>query len=301
MPIAIPCGDPAGVGPEVVEAALKELDGKFEVVVISEKSMAAQFDIPGVCEVIPVPSGAEEVVTGEPSESAARVAWECMEHAAKGCLEGKYRAVVTGPVSKYWLQRLGYPYPGQTEFFAARWGGVPTMAFYSETLKVSLVTWHVPFREVPEHLTEANLKRAIRNTVDWLQRLGVDLPRIGICGLNPHAGENGLLGSEEQDVLNLVIQSVRGEGFSLSDCLPADTLFYRHSQGDFDAVIAMYHDQGLAPLKLVAFHDAVNVTLGLPYIRTSPDHGTAYEIAGRGKAKPGSMLSAILLADRLSR
>jgi len=203
-------------------------------------------------------------------------------------------------VSKAWLQRAGYVFPGQTEFFAARWGGAPTMAFCGGRLRVVLLTWHIPLREVPRHLTPAEMLRAVRAAGELARAGGVASPRIGVCGLNPHAGEGGMLGAEERDVIDPFLDSLRaGEFPLLSRCEPGDTIFGRALRGEFDVVVALYHDQGLAPLKTIDFDEAVNVTLGLAHVRTSPDHGTAFGIAGKGAASPRSFGNAVEVARRL--
>jgi 4-hydroxythreonine-4-phosphate dehydrogenase len=220
--------------------------------------------------------------------------------AADGCREGLYRGVVTGPVSKYWLCEVGFQHPGQTEFFAAQWGGEPSMAFVGKELVVVLATWHLPIRAVADALTADRLEQAVRRA-DLLGRLlGVASPRIGVCGLNPHAGEGGILGTEERDVLDPCLDRLRVEFPRLSSCLPGDTVFFRQRRDEFDVVVAAYHDQALAAVKTLEFDSAVNVTLGLPHLRTSPDHGTAFELAGKGKANPASFLAALKVAQRLT-
>ena len=248
-----------------------------------------------------IPVGLEEFAAepGRPTGEGALVAWAAMERAATGCLAGEFAGVVTGPVSKARLAGIGYPYPGQTEFFAARWGGEPTMAFCGGRLRVALLSWHVPLRNVPAFLTAANFARVVRATAELARAEGIAQPRLGVCGLNPHAGEGGLLGDEEQRIIDPILSGLRAAFPGLSACQPADTLFARQLRGEFDAVIALYHDQGLAPLKAVDFDEAVNVTLGLPHVRTSPDHGTAFDIAGKGRASPRSFANAVTVAWRL--
>ena len=223
-----------------------------------------------------------------------------MQASARGCLDGSYRGVVTGPVSKYWLRQIGFTYPGQTEFFATTWGGEPTMAFVGRELKVVLATWHIPLREVSDALTPIALERAVRRAHALACAYGVAQPRIGVCGLNPHAGEAGILGEEERDVLDPALDRLRAEFPGLSKCLPGDTVFFRQRRGEFDVVIAAYHDQGLAAVKTLEFDAAVNVTLGLPHVRTSPDHGTAYDLAGKGVASCDSFLAALKVARQLT-
>ena len=224
-----------------------------------------------------------------------------MKLAAQGCIDGLFRGVVTGPVSKYWLKHAGFAYPGQTEFFASVWGGDPTMAFVGKQLRVVLATWHIPLREVPSALNEACIEKAVQRANELAQLLGSSKPRIGVCGLNPHAGEDGLLGREEQDVINPVLDKLRESIPGLSSCLPGDTVFHRQINGDFDVVIAAYHDQGLSAVKTLEFDSAVNLTLGLPHIRTSPDHGTAFDLAGKKSANTDSFAAAINLAQQLTQ
>jgi len=297
-PFALTCGDPAGIGPEIILRWLAENPGEAAgVTAIGPAAWCAQLP----CASRPVGPANFRLNTGEPSEDGARVALEAMEEAADGCREGRYAAVVTSPVSKVWLARAGYGFPGQTEFFAARWGGEPVMAFAGGRLRVTLATWHIPLAEVPRALTSDCLARAAGAASDLARAYGKKQPRIGVCGLNPHAGENGLLGRDEQERLDPMLARLRERYPGLSDCQPGDTVFHRALTGEFDGVIALYHDQGLAPLKTLEFEQSVNVTLGLPHIRTSPDHGTAFDIAGKGLAKHTSLANAVALARRLYR
>lgn len=301
LPLAITCGDPAGVGPEVVEAVLQSdlLSGQDCVLIGAESwgsLLASQYAV-GFHGVGDVEFKAE---LGKPSLEGAELALEAMQVAARGCLEGRYRGVVTGPVSKLWLQRAGFEFPGQTEFFADAWGGDPTMAFVGEELRVILATWHIPLRRVPDALTASCLEKAVYRAYELAERLGSKCPRIGVCGLNPHAGEGGMLGLEELEVMNPVLERLRSEMPGLSKCLPGDTVFQRQRQGDFDVVVAAYHDQALAAVKTLEFDSAVNLTLGLPYVRTSPDHGTAYDIAGQGRASSSSFAAALKVARELT-
>ncbi len=298
-PLAITCGDPAGVGPEIIAAWLEgNPDEAGKVAVIGPAKWLDGLSLEAAQR---VPVGMEdfEAVPGQPTGEGALVAWAAMERAAAGCLAGEFAGVVTGPVSKLSLAGIGYGFPGQTEFFAARWGGEPTMAFCGGRLRVVLLSWHLPLRDVPAQLTPANVTRAVRAADELARAEGVGAPRIGVCGLNPHAGEDGLLGSEEHDLLNPILDGLRAVHPGLSRAEPGDTLFARQLRGEFDVVIALYHDQGLAPLKTVDFDEAVNVTLGLPFVRTSPDHGTAFAIAGRGLARPTSFANAVKVARRL--
>ena len=299
MKLAVTCGDPAGVGPEIVEGWLKaHPDEAADVAVIGAARWLQNLDTRA--EKIAVGDEAFEAESGKPSEAGARIAWTAMERAAMGCSGGEFSGVVTGPVSKEWLARVGYPFPGQTEFFADRWGGEPVMAFCGGKLRVVLATWHVPHHEVPRLLGPNLLRRTVAAAVELARAEGVAEPRIGVCGLNPHAGENGLLGNEEKVLLNPALDQLRREFPGVSRCEPGDTLFARALRGEFDVVVAMYHDQGLAPLKLIDFDEAVNVTLGLPHVRTSPDHGTAFGIAGKGVARGTSFANAVEVARRLT-
>ncbi|MDB6093046.1 MAG: pdxA [Verrucomicrobia bacterium] len=296
--LAITCGDPAGVGPEIIAAWLKaNAAAAVGTAVIGPAPWLAGLDT--AAEKIAVGLEDFSAVPGQPTPDGALVAWAAMERAAQGCVGGEFSAVVTGPVSKDCLARIGYGYPGQTEFFAARWGGDPVMAFCGGRLRVVLATWHVPLHQVAGLLGPHLLRRTVAAADALARSEGVAHPRIGVCGLNPHAGEHGLLGEEERDFLDPALDRLRGEFPGLSHCEPGDTLFARALRDEFDVVVALYHDQGLAPLKVIDFDEAVNVTLGLPFVRTSPDHGTAFGIAGRGVARATSFSNAVIVARRL--
>ena len=296
--LAFTCGDPAGVGPEVIASWLRaNPEPARDVVVIGPSRWLDSLDTPAQ----KVGVGLEEFVAqpGEPDAEGALVAWAAMEKAASGCRAGEYSGVVTGPVSKGNLARIGYAFPGQTEFFAARWGGVPVMAFCGGKLRVVLATWHVPLDHVARLLGPHLLERTVMAAEDLCHSEGIDRARIGVCGLNPHAGEGGILGREEIELIDPTLDRLRVRHPGLSRCEPGDTLFARQLRGEFDVVIALYHDQGLAPLKVIDFDEAVNVTLGLPHVRTSPDHGTAFGIAGKGVARTTSFANAVTVARRL--
>jgi 4-hydroxythreonine-4-phosphate dehydrogenase len=298
MKLAFTCGDPAGVGPEIIASWLRSNpEAAAEVAVIGPARWLETLNT--AAERIAV--GLEEyaAVLGKPTGEGALIAWAAMERVAAGCKTGEFAGVVTGPVSKEWLARIGYEFPGQTEFFAARWGGEPVMAFCGGKLRVALATWHVPLVEVSQLLGPALLRRAAGAAVELCRAEGIDRPRIGVCGLNPHAGEGGILGREEIDLIDPALDKLRKEIPGLSRCQPGDTVFARQLRGEFDVVIALYHDQGLAPLKVIDFDEAVNVTLGLPHVRTSPDHGTAFGIAGKGVARVTSFANAVTVARRL--
>lgn len=296
-PLAITCGDPAGVGPEIVAAWLHGGEGEAGAAVIGPSRWLAT--LPAGIERVAVGRAGYEATPGAPDEEGARIALEAMEVAAAGCREGRFSGVVTGPVSKAQLAGAGFPFPGQTEFFAARWGGEPVMAFCGGRLRVVLLTWHLPLREVAKHLTMETFERTVRAAEALARAEGIAQPRIAVCGLNPHAGEGGLLGDEELATIDPILDGLRGTVPGLSRALPGDTVFGRQLHGEFDVAIALYHDQGLAPLKVVDFDEAVNVTLGLPFVRTSPDHGTAFGIAGKGLARATSFANAVSVARRL--
>ncbi len=296
--LAFTCGDPAGIGPEIIAswlaAHLAEASG---VAIIGPHCWLASLDT--AAEKIAVGLDEFTAVPGQPSGEGALVAWAAMERAAAGCKSREFSGVVTGPISKSGLAKIGYAFPGQTEFFAARWGGEPVMAFCGGKLRVVLATWHIPLHEVARALGPHLLHRTVAAADALARAEGITAPRIGVCGLNPHAGEDGLLGYEERDFFNPALVQFQVEFPGLSLCQPGDTLFGRAFKGEFDVVVALYHDQGLAPLKVIDFDESVNVTLGLPFVRTSPDHGTAFGIAGQGKASPRSFTNAVTVARRL--
>lgn len=296
--LAFTCGDPAGVGPEIIATWLAA--HPTEAVDVAVIGPARWLETLPACGA-KIAVGLEDFAAtpGKPDGDGALVAWAAMERAAAGAKSGEFSGVVTGPISKERLAAIGYEFPGQTEFFAARWGGEPVMCFCGGKLRVALATWHVPLIEVPQLLGPQLLHRTIAAADQLARADGVATPRIGVCGLNPHAGENGLLGEEERDLLNPALTKLRAEFPGLSLCQPGDTLFARALRGEFDVVVALYHDQGLAPLKVIDFDESVNVTLGLPFVRTSPDHGTAFGIAGQGKASATSFTNAVTVARRL--
>ena len=281
--IGLVAGDPSGVGPELLAHALKNPPDGVRFKVIGD----------------PAPLN-----PGTPSLIGSKRAIEALEEAAKKAVTGEIDAVVTGPVSKKNLHQAGFEFPGQTEFFAAR-ASVSNYAMLltGGPLTVALVTAHVPLREVAGMLSTSEVVRVGCLLAEFLKKRCIASPRIAIAGLNPHAGEQGDLGDEEVRIIepSMTQLASANAGVSFSGPFSPDTVFWRAANGEFDAVLCMYHDQGLIPLKLLGFHDGVNVTLGLPYIRTSPDHGTAYELAGTGKARPESFLSAVRLAAELLR
>jgi 4-hydroxythreonine-4-phosphate dehydrogenase len=286
--IAITVGDPAGIGPEIARKA------------------AADPRVLAVCEPVfygpATPDALAAFPPGIVSAAAGRAAYEAILDAVADARAGRVAAIATAPISKEALAAAGLPWKGHTDLLA-HLCGVPEVAmlFYSEPLRVVLATVHVALREVADLLTPDRLRAVIELTARELPRFGHPAPRLAVAGLNPHAGEHGVIGAEDEAVIRPVVDACRRDGLDVTGPLPADTVFVRAVRGEFDAVVACYHDQGLVPIKLVAFGRAVNVTLGLPIIRTSVDHGTAFDIAGQGVADPSSMVEAVLLAARLHR
>jgi 4-hydroxythreonine-4-phosphate dehydrogenase len=257
----------------------------------------------GVCEpVLYFPPALESFEPGVLSGAAGRAAYDVIVRAVADARAGTVAAVATAPVNKEAFRLAGLPWAGHTDLLAHLTGSrLVAMMFHSDVLRVVLATVHIPLAEVPRLLTTSTVADTIRLADHELPRFGVERPRIGVAGLNPHAGEHGLFGREEIDVIVPAIEACRAAGVSVTGPFPADTIFVRAARGEFDVVVACYHDQGLIPVKLLAFGRAVNVTLGLPIIRTSVDHGTAFDIAGKGMADHGSMVEAVLLAARLAR
>ena len=282
--IAITVGDPAGIGPEVAQKA------------------AADARVREACEpVLYGPRNLQAFRPGVVSAEAGRAAHEAICAAVADAQAGIVHAVATAPVSKLAFATAGFPWKGHTDLLAHLTGSTRVaMMFWSEPLKVVLVSVHVPLAEVPRVVTRAAIDDVIHLSACELPRFGIPRPRLALAGLNPHAGEHGVIGTEEQQVLRPAVDEARSHGVDIVGPFPADTVFVRAVRGDFDAVIACYHDQGLIPVKLLAFGQAVNVTLGLPIIRTSVDHGTAFDIAGQDKADPSSMIAATRLAARLA-
>jgi 4-hydroxythreonine-4-phosphate dehydrogenase len=280
--IAITTGDPSGIGPEI---ALKA---------------AADPRVRAACE--PLIYGARETFEpGTISARAGQAAYETIVRAVRDAEAGGVQAIATAPVNKEALALAGLPWRGHTDMLAALTNTRDVaMMFHSDKLMVVLATIHIPLAEVPAALTAESLRTVIRLTAAAMPKFGVARPRIALAGLNPHAGEHGVIGHEEERVLLPAVAESREQGVDITGPWPGDTIFARAVRGEFDVVIACYHDQGLIPVKLIAFGEAVNVTLGLPIIRTSVDHGTAFDIAGKGMANPESLILAVLLAARLA-
>jgi 4-phospho-D-threonate 3-dehydrogenase / 4-phospho-D-erythronate 3-dehydrogenase len=282
--IAITVGDPAGIGPEIAGKA------------------AADPRVTAACEpIVYAPPAGTTFTAGRLDKAAGRAAYDVIVRAVADAMARRVDAIATAPVSKEAFALAGLPWKGHTDLLAHLTGSpFVSMMFDSEAVRVVLATVHIPLADVPRALTFDLLTRTIELAARELPRFIGHSPRLAVAGLNPHAGEHGLMGREDDDVIRPAIERARDGGIDVAGPFPADTVFLRASRGEFDAVIACYHDQGLIPVKLLAFGRAVNVTLGLPIVRTSVDHGTAFDIAGRGVADPGSMIEAILLATRLA-
>ena len=282
--IGLTLGDPAGIGPELMVKVRRRLAGGVRLRLLGS---------------------AKGIRPGHPSSSGARAAWGALQESVRLLRQGEIQAVVNGPVSKAWLRRAGFPFPGQTEFYARNFNlknDQVTMCLVGPKLRVALASTHISLRRAVSGLTTATIVRAGLHLAELLQKMGIRRPRIAVCGLNPHAGEGGLFGHEDRRIVAPAVQRLREKArLSFSGPEPADTVFLRAVQGEFHGVVALYHDQGLIPAKLLDFDRTVNVTLGLPVVRCAPDHGTAFGIAGKRQARPDSMIEAVKLAVRLAR
>ncbi len=280
--IGITLGDPAGIGPEIVRAAL------------------ASGQLPDSAEYIVIGKSADQSL-GQPTQETARDTAAALEEAVSLAKSESLNAIVTGPIHKARMYEIGFNFPGQTEFFAARCGVKNfAMLLTGGKITVVLVTTHLPLAEVADALKKEEIVRVGFLLRDFLRRRKIARPRIAVAGLNPHAGESGALGREEIEIIAPAIAELNRDDEDFFGPFSPDTLFHHVAAGEWDGVVCMYHDQGLIPLKLHAFYEGVNVTLGLPFPRTSPDHGTAFEIAGKGIARPDSMIAAIKLAVELA-
>jgi 4-hydroxythreonine-4-phosphate dehydrogenase len=316
-PLAVSLGDPAGIGPEVVAKCWDNRSsfGLTPFVAIGDpRSITAVWD--GPIEVIEDPrdvdsafdaglpliqlASAQADIPGHPSVAGAHCSLDSLEIAVGLARSGSAAAVVTGPVAKEQLYSIGFSHPGQTEFVAERCGVSATnvaMMLAGPTLRTVPVTTHLPFTQVVERLSSALIESRARTTLRGLQRnFGIAEPRLAISALNPHAGEGGMLGREEIDLIEPAVAALRAEGWRVTGPHPADTMFHETARAKYDAALCMYHDQALIPLKALHFNDGVNITLGLPIVRTAPDHGTAFDIAGKDCADPRPMAAAIRMA-----
>ena len=324
--LAITMGDPAGIGPEIIlktflqppeapgcasvvigsvavlEKAARELNLPVSIVQIKETSSERQE--PGVVPVLepqnlPDLSG---IVPGKIQEAAGVAARCFIDKAVALIQEGSAHAMCTAPIHKEAMHKAGFRFPGHTEYLAHLSGTEEfAMLMCGGRLRVVLLTIHTALRCVPDMITRDLVLRKIRLTNRFIPYFGIDRPRIAVCGLNPHAGEGGLFGDEEIRIIEPAIQEAQNEGILVEGPFPADTIYHRMLKGDFDAILAMYHDQALIPVKTLAFSDGVNITMGLPFIRTSVDHGTGFDIAGKGRADPASLEAAIEHAALLAK
>lgn len=314
-PLALTCGDPAGVGPEIAVKAWQALRGEIPFFWIGDPShlpkgtpvaeIASPEDTHGA-EGLPVLTHAfpAPATPGTPTAANASGVVEVIRRAVKACQAGTASGLVTCPISKKVLiDGAGFGFPGHTEFLADLAGGVDVaMMLACPELRVVPATIHIPLTAVPEALTPDRLERTLRITrAALISDFGIPSPRIAVAGLNPHAGEGGAMGDEETRVISPVLERLRAEGFDLIGPLPADTMFHPPARARYDAAVAMYHDQALIPIKTIDFAGGVNVTLGLPFVRTSPDHGTAFDIAGQDAADPTSLIAALRLAHETAR
>lgn len=315
--LALVPGEPAGVGPELCVRLAHEprdctlvafgdaaaLHGAAAILGLPLRLLPAHADArkPGDLAFVEVPNAAP-VHAGTPDPANARAVVAALERAATGCLRGDFGGLITGPVHKAAINDGGIAYSGTTELLARHAGCEVVMMLANDIVRVALVTTHLPLRDVPDAITAAAVMHCVRTTRIALQRdFGIARPRIAVLGLNPHAGEAGHLGREEIDVIEPALECLRGDGHDLVGPLPADTAFLPAKLRGFDAVVAMYHDQGLPVLKYSGFEHAVNLTLGLPYPRVAVDHGTALDLAGRGVADPSSLFAAARACARMAR
>jgi len=326
-PLALTMGEPAGIGPDIAlaawlrrneetlppfyligdRAALDERAARLGLRVPTADAAPAEAETLFASALPVVDAGVRATATpGVPDHSSAPLAIAAIRRAVADVEAGHASAVVTNPIAKSVLTRAGFAHPGHTEFLAelAAHGGPtprPVMMLWSETLAVVPVTVHLPLRQAIDMLSAELIVETVRILVaDLRHRLGIAKPRIAVAGLNPHAGEDGTLGLEDRDIVAPAIATLRADGLDVRGPLPADTMFHAAARAHYDCAVGMYHDQALIPLKTLAFDDGVNVTLGLPFVRTSPDHGTAFDIAGTGRANPNSLIAALRLAARMA-
>lgn len=322
--IAITMGDPAGIGPEIILKSLQttELAGIPAVVVGCARTLQRAIDkglVPsikinvidsvgqahfaaGTVNVIDVPlANPDGLVFGKVQAEAGDLAYRCIKRATELAMAGEVQSIATAPLNKEALHSAGHMYPGHTELLAKLTNSSDyAMVLYTDKLKVIHITTHISLRRFLDTLNQDRIKTVVKMADTFLRRVGVDNPRIAVAGVNPHAGENGLFGDEELKIVNPAVSAMKEQGFNVTGACPPDTVFLQCQEGMYDMVVAMYHDQGHIPLKLLGFYDGVNITAGLPFIRTSADHGTAFDIAWTGKAKSESMEESIRLAIKLA-
>lgn len=323
--IAVTMGDPAGIGPEIIIKSLieGELNGAPVVVIGCVKTLRrilalnitphaelrvidhpsqAQFSA-GTINIIDEPlADPEALQPGIVQAQAGDLAYRCIKRATALALAGEVKAIATAPLNKEALHLGGHNFPGHTEMLARLTETKDyAMVLYTERLKVIHITTHISMRQFLDTLSQSRVETVIRVADRFLKRVGIRLPRIAVAGVNPHAGENGLFGDEEIRIVGPAVAAMKAEGIDVTGPCPPDTVFMQCHEGQYDIVVAMYHDQGHIPLKLLGFYDGVNITAGLPFIRTSADHGTAFDIAWTGKAKSESMATSIALAMQISQ
>jgi len=327
--LAITMGDPAGIGPEIIIKALSEgapapdclpiVIAPFHLMKQQAERLKCAVSLKRIEEIPegPPPSSAIlilepdsnniapselKIIPGRIQKEAGAIAKACIDMAVHLTLDGNCDAICTAPINKEAMHAAGFAFPGHTEYLAHLTGAKRfAMLLCGGGIRVALATIHAPLKDVPELITEDGILEKLRLLNEFIPCFGIPHPRIGVCGINPHAGEGGMFGDEERRIIRPAIEKARLEGINSDGPLPADTLFHRMLKGDFDAILAMYHDQGLIPVKTLAFHDGVNVTMGLPFIRTSVDHGTGFDIAGKGIASSESLKAAIRLAVLLTK
>jgi 4-hydroxythreonine-4-phosphate dehydrogenase len=317
--IAISCGDPGGIGPEVILAALPVVTKVARILIVGEKRY---FDRAAGRVDIPVSTSPDEAVSklatsspilleiktpgnapvGAPSKEGGAASIRYVEAALDVVISGKAQALVTGPISKEAVALAGYSYPGHTELLGERTGAKPVMMLAGKGLRFVLVTMHKALRDVPDTLSEDEIVRVAVTTAESLKRyFEIEKPRLAVMGLNPHASDGGRFGDEEKRIIAPAVEKIASLGWNVQGPLAPDTVPFRMLRGDFDVAVAMYHEQAALPVKTLAFDEGVNITLGLPIIRTSPDHGTAFDIAGRHEASPRSMIEAVKTAATMVR
>ena len=321
MTLAITMGDPAGIGPEIIVRLFAEGKAASDAIVIGDLKVLERVageiapDLPvigiagpgensaeePVLPVLQVGELADDIVTGRVDARCGAASFDYVRKAIGLALERKVSGIVTAPIHKEALSLAGVPYPGHTEMLADLTGTDDfAMMLANDSLKVILTTIHVALRDVPALITIERVRRTVRLACRACEQLGIVSPRVAVAGLNPHAGEHGLFGDEDDRVLRPVVEEFRNDGHDVSGPWPGDTVFMRARRGEFDIVVAQYHDQGLIPVKLLGIDDGVNVTVGLPFIRTSVDHGTAFDIAGKGIADHASLVAAFEFARRFA-
>jgi len=322
LPIAITMGDPCGIGPEIIAKLYKDVDSLPPILVLGDEGMIQRAirllalplnvrvidspedfqSMPGTVNVISLSQLPEDIPFGQLDARAGKAAFDYIRAGIDLALQKRIRAIVTAPINKEALRMAGFHYPGHTEILADFSGTKDfAMMLMNDDLRVILVTIHVSLREAIEQLTLEGELRTIRLAHRAMTQLGIGQPRIAVAGLNPHAGEHGLFGSEDETIVRPAVEQARTEGIEASGPWPGDTVFMHARQGRFDIVVAQYHDQGLIPVKYLGVDEGVNVTVGLPFVRTSVDHGTAFDIAGTGKASEASLRVAVEQAALLAR